>query len=76
MLGLWQRFGEGEPPQDGEALVFVQFANEVESIFTGPRPEAEVAIHRHGALHLQHGGTIGIPYGCWWTSLPHFSARA
>lgn len=74
MIGRWQRFGEGEPPREGEALVWLRFHQDVRSLIEGRVGEAEVAVHRYGMLHCQHGEVIGLPFGCLWTSLPGPSA--
>lgn len=76
MIGAWQRFVEGQPPADGEALVYVRYGDPDIENFGRVLPEAEMAIHRGGTLYDQRGGVQPIPYGCWWTSLPHPSIRA
>lgn len=74
MIGRWQKFGEGEPPRDGEPLVWLRFNQDVLSLLEGNVGSAEFAVHRHGLLHGQHGDVIGLPFGCLWTSLPGPSA--
>ena len=77
MLGIWTKFGDGELPADGEALVFVQVLHDdIETVLYGGSTVAEIAVHRGGTLFFQGGRSMPIPYGCWWTSLPLFSARA
>lgn len=72
MIGAWQIFGEGEPPADGEALVFIrQIGVDIIDAMEGASgAEAVVAVHRVGTLYERNGSTGGIPLGCWWTSIP------
>lgn len=71
MIGTWQRFGEGEPPADGEALVVIRYGAPADTLFaTGYGTEAVPVIHRGGTLFEQYGASYPIPYGWWWTSLP------
>lgn len=68
MIGVWQKFGEGEPPYEGEPLVYVTFQHTSYSI--GPEGRVVAAIYRYGVLTDQDGSSGGIPYGAFWTSLP------
>lgn len=75
MIGRWQRFGEGEPPQDGEALVYIRaYGGDIIDALEGRTTEAVIAIHRHGMLQEQSGSSYCVPHGLLWTSLPPPSA--
>lgn len=77
MLGVWQRFGEGQPPADGEALVYIRaYGGDISDALEVRTTEAVIAIHRWGVLHEQSGSSYGVPHGLLWTSLPPPSARA
>ena len=77
MIGIWQKFGQGEPPHDGEALVYIRaYGGDIIDALEGRTTEAVVAIHRYGTLHEQSGSSYGVPYGLLWTSLPPPSAQA
>lgn len=71
MIGRWQRFGEGEPPQDGEALVYIRtYGGDIIDALEGRTTEAVIAIHRYGMLQEQSGASYSVPHGLLWTSLP------
>ena len=77
MIGLWQRFGQGEPPRDGETLVYIRaYAGDIIDALEGRTTEAVIAIHRFGSLHEQSGSVYSIPSGLPWTSLPPPEAQA
>jgi hypothetical protein len=77
MIGLWQRFGQGEPPRDGEALVYIRaYGGDIIDALEGRTNEAVIAIHRHGSLHELSGSSYSIPHGLLWTSLPPPDAEA
>jgi hypothetical protein len=77
MIGVWQRFGEGQPPADGEALVYIRaFGGDIIDALEGRTTEAVIAIHRYGNLHEQSGSSYGITPGLLWTSLPPPEAQA
>lgn len=76
MIGRWLKFGEGEPPADGEALVFVRYGAPSDALFEpGHGAEAVLAIHRNGVLQEQSGSSYAVPFGWYWTSLPAPSSR-
>ena len=71
MIGRWKRFGEGEPPKDGEALVYIRaYGGGIIDVLERGTTEAVIAIHRYGTLHEQNGSSYGIPHGLLWASLP------
>lgn len=71
MIGVWQRFGEGAPPADGEALVYIRaYAGDIVDALEGRTTEAVIAVHRYGVLHEQTGSSYAVPYGHLWTSIP------
>lgn len=71
MIGAWLRFGEGPPPGDGEALVFIRsYGGDIIDALEGRTTEAVVAIHRYGVLYDQSGSSYSVPHGLLWTSLP------
>lgn len=77
MIGMWQRFGQGEPPRDGEALVFIRTYNgDIIDALEGRTAEAVIAIYRFGSLHEQTGSIYSVPHGLLWTSLPPPEAEA
>lgn len=71
MIGIWQRFGEGEPPRDGEGLVYIRDGGSVIDALEGHGSEVVFAVYRYGSLHGQGGSIYSPPYGAMWTSLPH-----
>lgn len=78
MIGQWLTFGEGPPPHDGEALVYIRdysggghVVDDIIKALEGRTAEAVFAIHRYGTLHEQNGSSYSVPYGHLWTSLPH-----
>ena len=76
MIGVWTRFGEGEPPQDGEVIVFITLGEpSIDMLYARPH-EARLAIYRGGMVTDQDRGTSYLTPGTWWTSLPPPSARA
>lgn len=76
MIGFWQKFGQGEPPQDGEGLVYIRHSGDIIDVLEGRGAEVVFAVHRYGSLYDGNGNIYGVPYGCWWTSLPHTDQRA
>ena len=71
MIGTWLRFGEGEPPYDGEALVYIRaYGGDIIDALEGRTTEAVIAIHRCGWLHEQNGNSYSVPNGLLWTSIP------
>ena len=75
MIGVWQRFGQGQPPRDGEAVVYLEFpgASAADIIEHRSGGRVVVAIHRWGMLIDQNGNGGPPPYGSLWTSLPDAS---
>lgn len=71
MIGTWLKFGEGQPPEDGEALVFARFSSALSPVLGGASGELVPAIYRNGMLYQQDGNIVAPPYGQPWTSLPH-----
>ena len=76
MIGAWQRFMQGQPPQDGSMIVVLERSfDDIETIFAGGKVEATVGVFRHGYLHDQLGGYRPVQPGAWWTQLPPAHAR-
>lgn len=71
MIGQWQRFGQGQPPTDGEALVFIRQydVSVLDAMLGDPGSQVVFAIYHGGMLHLP-GGVQYPKHGEWWTSLP------
>ena len=77
MIGVWQRFGQGQPPQDGGALVYLRpYGGDILDVLEGRHGEAIACVHRYGMLHEFSGSSYGIPVGMLWTSLPPPDAQA
>lgn len=71
MIGAWLTFGEGPPPEDGEALVYIRaYGGDLIDALEGRTTEAVIAIHRYGMLYEQNGNCYFAPFGLAWTSLP------
>jgi hypothetical protein len=73
MMGTWLRFGEGAPPEEEEALVYIRDGQApTDASLRGLcLAKATLAIYRGGKLFEQRGAILDrLPVGNWWTSLP------
>jgi hypothetical protein len=77
VIGAWSTFGVGDLPNDGEAVVFIEYGFCLEDCLQySHNLRATVAVYKYGSLHLQDGGIVPVPYGCEWTALPHPKVKA
>lgn len=71
MIGKWQQFGSGQPPEDGEGLVYIEQYGDIIDLLEGRGRRVVFAVYRNGILHEQSGSSYSPTYGTWWTSLPY-----